>query len=115
MMTIAQLQLAPNLWLVEVQGRLDQSQTPELEKILQQVQAYQAYNIVVDFSQATYINSGGLRCLLTSCRISRSQGGDVILCCIKARIAEIFDMIGLNQVFTICATRGEAIDRFNSG
>jgi anti-anti-sigma factor len=113
-MTIAQLQVAPQLWLVEVQGRLDQSQTPELEKILQQIQADQHYNIIVDFDQATYINSGGLRCLLTSCRLSRSQGGDIVLCGLKARIAEVFDMVGLNQIFAIYATRGEAIGHFES-
>jgi anti-sigma B factor antagonist len=113
-MTIAQLQLAPTLWLIEVEGRLDQSQTPELETILRQVQADQQYNIIVDFNQATYINSGGLRSLLTSCRLSRNQGGDVVLCSVKARIAEVFDMVGLNQVFAIYTTREEAINHFDS-
>lgn len=111
-MTIKQLQLAPGLWLVETEGRLDQSQTPEFEKILRQVLADQHHNIIVDFSQATYINSGGLRSLLTSCRLSRNQGGDIILCGLESRIAEIFNMVGLDQIFTIYETREEALEHF---
>ncbi|MFN2116407.1 MAG: STAS domain-containing protein [Candidatus Promineifilaceae bacterium] len=114
MMSIMQLQLIPCLWLIEVEGRLDQSQTPELEKILKQLQNDPQCSIIVDFSQATYINSGGLRCLLTSSRLAKSQGGDVVLCGLKARITEIFDMVGLNHVFTIYSTRGEAVDHFDS-
>lgn len=111
-MTIKQFQLTPDLWLVETEGRLDQSQTPEFEKILRQILADQHYNIIVDFSQATYINSGGLRCLLTSCRLSRNQGGDIILCGLEARIVEIFYMVGLDQIFTVYTTREEAIEHF---
>jgi anti-sigma B factor antagonist len=100
------------LWLVEAHGRFDQSQTPEFEQILRQILDNQHYNIIVDFSQATYINSGGLRCLLTSCRLSRNHGGDIVLCGLEARIAEIFNMVGLDQIFTIYPTREEAVDHF---
>ena len=111
-MTIAELQLAPELWLVEAQGRLDQSQTPQLAHTLNQLQAEQHYNIIIDMSSATYINSGGLRCLLTGCRISRNQEGDIVLCGLHGRIAEIFEMVGLDQIFTIYPTRGEARNHF---
>jgi anti-sigma B factor antagonist len=112
--TVTQFPLTPQLWLLEVQGRLDQSQTPQLETILDQTQAEQHFNIIVDFSQATYINSGGLRCLLTGCKRARNMGGDIVLCCLKTRIAEIFYLVGLDQVFSIYATRKEAIDHFDS-
>jgi anti-anti-sigma factor len=110
--TIAKHQLPQDLWLVEAQGRFDWSQTPEFEKILRQLVDDQHNNIIIDFSQATYINSGGLRSLLTCCRLSRNQGGDIVLCGLEARIAEIFIMVGLDQVFAIYATREEAVDHF---
>jgi anti-sigma B factor antagonist len=110
--TIAQRQLAKDLWLVEAQGRFDRSQTPEFEKTLLHLLDEQHYNIIVDFSQATYINSGGLRCLLTCCRLSRNLGGDIVLSGLEARIAEIFSMVGLDQVFAIYATPEEAVDHF---
>ena len=111
-MTVSQLQLEPNLWLVEARGRLDQTLTPQLEQTLNQLLADQIQNIIVDLSMATYINSGGLRCLLTGCRISRNQEGDIVLCGLHGRIAEIFEMVGLDQIFTIYPTRGEARNHF---
>lgn len=111
-MTIAQRQLAQDLWLVEAQGRFDRSQTPQFEKILRHLLDNRHYNIIVDFDQATYINSGGLRCLLTCCRLSRNQGGDIVLCGLETRVAEIFNMVGLDQIFVIYATREEAVDHF---
>jgi anti-anti-sigma factor len=110
--TIAQHELTQDLWLVEAQGRFDRSQIAEFEKILRQLLDEERYNIIVDFSQATYINSSGLRCLLTCCRLSRNLGGDIVLSGLQARIAEIFSMVGLDQVFAIYATREEAVDHF---
>ena len=106
-MTIKQLQLSSDLWLVETEGRLDQSQTPQFEKILKQLLARQTPQFIVDLSQATYINSGGLRCLLTGRRLSRKQGGDIVLCGLE-RLSEVFKMVGLDQVLIIYETRDEA-------
>ena len=71
-----------------------------------------SHNIIIDMSSATYINSGGLRCLLTGCRISRNQGGDIVLCGLNARMTDIFEMVGLDHIFTIHTTRREARDHF---
>jgi anti-anti-sigma factor len=96
--------LEPDLWLVEAQGRLDQALSPQLQTALDQLLAEGHANIIVDLSKTTYVNSGGLRCLLTGRRRSRSQGGDVIICGLDARLAEVFAMVGFDQVFTIYDT-----------
>lgn len=113
-MTVSQLQLEPNLWLVEARGRLDQTLTPQLEQTLNQLLADQIQNIIVDLSMATYINSGGLRCLLTSCRLARNQGGEIVICGLNTRLREIFEMVGFDQILTIYDTRSEAFKHFIS-
>jgi len=111
--TVSQLQLASDLWLVEAQGRLDQMLSPQLEFTLNQLLDDQHRNIIIDLSLVTYINSGGLRCLLTGLRVSRAQGGDTIICGLNPRLTEIFEMVGFDQVFTIYGTRNEASKHFD--
>ena len=56
----------------------------------------------------TYINSGGLRCLVSSWRKARQQSGDLILCGLSSRLHEIFAMVGFDKVFQITTTIEEA-------
>ncbi len=107
-MTIAQSQLATNLWLVQAQGRIDQTLSPQLEQVLNELLANDQTRIIIDLSQATYINSGGLRCLVSGRRKAIQQGGDIVICSLTARLREVFEMTGFNQVFRVYETCEEA-------
>lgn len=108
-MNIRQQQLKNNAWLVAVRGRLDQSQTPELNDALTNLLNAEQYRLVVDLSDVSYINSGGLRCLVSAWRKARTQNGNVILCGLNDRLGEIFAMIGFDKVFQIVASQEEAL------
>ena len=63
-------------------------------------------NFVVDMSHATYINSGGLRVLVSGWRTSRQQGGDLLLCGLNDHLQAVIQMIGFHkliQIFPDCA------------
>ena len=111
-MTISQHQLSSDLWLVEARGRLDQALTPQLEQVLKQLLADDKHQIIVDLTLATYINSGGLRCLITGRRLSRKQGGDIAICGLNERLSEVFKMVGLDLVLIIFDTLDEARSYF---
>lgn len=95
-------------WLVGVQGRLDQTLSPALETSLNQLLDQQATHLLVDLADVTYINSGGLRCLVSAWRKARQQGGSLLLCGLNDRLQEIFGMVGFDRVFTIYPSRAEA-------
>ena len=59
-------------------------------------------------TEATYINSGGLRCLVSAWRRTREQGGDLVLCGLNSRLEEIFSLVGFDRVFHIYATYEDA-------
>lgn len=107
-MTIRQQPLHDGLWLVSVTGRLDQNATPALEETLNELLGAGHHRLIVDLSEATYINSGGLRCLVAAWRKARQQGGDVFLCGLRARVNEVFSMVGFDKVFSIYPTQREA-------
>lgn len=92
---------AADLWLVGVKGRLDQDLTPQLEQNLTELLEQGRVNLVIDLSGVEYINSGGLRCLVSAWRRARQQNGNVALRGLSPRIQDIFNMVGFDKVFQI--------------
>lgn len=100
-MNIWQQQLPQNTWLVGVNGRLDQTLNPQLEFNLKELLEDGHYHLVVDLSQTTYINSGGLRALVGAWRKAKEHNGNLVLCGLNDRLQEIFSMVGFDKVFQI--------------
>jgi len=96
-----QERLSENVWLVGLNGRLDQDLSPQLEERLVELLENGRSRLLVDLSGVTYINSGGLRCLVSAWRKARRQNGDVMLFGLNVRLQEIFSIIGFDSVFKI--------------
>ena len=95
-------------WLVVVSGRLDQSQNLLLEEELLRLLDEGHHRLIVDLSGVTYVNSGGLRCLVTVWRQARQRGGNIVLCGMSERIARVFTIVGFDKVFLIYPNRVDA-------
>jgi anti-sigma B factor antagonist len=106
-------QVQDGIQLVRVDGRLDQQQNKTLEDQLTALLEAGHHQILVDLSQTEYINSGGLRCLVTAWRKARQQKGNLVLSGLNQRLQEIFSMVGFDHVFQIFATPVEAILAFS--
>jgi anti-anti-sigma factor len=106
--TIRSEETARGIWVISANGRLDQSLTPQLEKTLNQLLDSDPQGIIVDLGQATYINSGGLRCLVSAWRRAKRQANGLVLCGLSPRLTEIFMMVGFDQVFEIYDTCAQA-------
>jgi anti-anti-sigma factor len=107
-MSIRQEELNDDTWLVAVSGRLDQTQTAELESAFDALIDAGHVRLVVDLSEVTYINSGGLRCLVTAWRKAKQDGGNLFLTGLRARVREVFDMVGFDKVFEVFPDRRSA-------
>ena len=114
-MTIWQRALPGDLYLVGVEGRLDQTVTPELEAELDQILVSGQHRIIVDMSGVNYINSGGLRCLVSAWRKAQRQGGSVVLAGLTPRVLEIVAMVGFDKVFDVYRSPGEAQHAWTEG
>ena len=100
-MSIWSESLPGDIWLVGVSGRLDHTQTNELELTLQELVDQGHTKLVINLSEATYINSSGLRCLVTLWRQTRHVGGNLTLCGLNERLKEVFSIVGFDKVFDI--------------
>lgn len=105
---------APEVRTVIPRGRLDADLGQELESVLEDLTKDDHYQLVVDFSQTSYISSSGLRVLLVALRQARTNRGDVKLASMKPRVRKVFGMSGFDQIFQIFETANEAVHAFRS-
>jgi len=115
-MNIWQQELSQGVRLLGVRGRLDQNLTPQLEASLTKLLDEGHYHLIIDLTEVNYINSGGLRCLVSAWRRARQQNGNVVLSGLNTRLDEIFSMVGFDKVFRIYPDPNAALKEIgNSG
>ena len=85
---------------MQLSGRLDTDTAPQLDDEIAGLSDV-VTNIVMDMDDLEYVASSGLRVLLMATKTMRSRGGDCTLVNVPDLIAEVFEMTGLNDVFTI--------------
>lgn len=103
-----------DLYLVTVTGRIDHHLNAELERHLTRLLDNHHYRLIVDLSTTTYINSSGLRILVSAWRQTRQHGGDLHLSGLNENIMNIFKMVGFDKLFDIFETIEQAQDAFDS-
>ena len=68
-----------------------------------------ARSVVLDFANLTYISSAGLRAILLIAKSLGAKKGELVLCNLSKRIAEVFSISGFDKILSIYATREEAL------
>jgi anti-anti-sigma factor len=89
------------IYLVSVQGRLDHLLNAEFETTLNQLLDNHHTRLIIDMKAVTYINSSGLRILVSAWRKTRRQNGNVVLVNLTGQIMSIFTMVGFDKLFDI--------------
>ncbi|MDP6636848.1 MAG: STAS domain-containing protein [Phycisphaerae bacterium] len=65
--------------------------------------------VIIDFTQVAHMSSSALGILITLHKRIREKRGQLRLCCIQSAIYEIFVITRLNEIFSICQSRQEAL------
>ena len=102
-------QLSDDAYVIALSGEVDLYTAPEFKQQLLDVIAKGAKTVVVDFSNTTFIDSTTLGVLVGGVKRLRSNDGQLSLVCSDRNITKIFEITGLDKVFTIYATREEAV------
>src|ERR671932_615541 len=70
--------------------------------------------VVVDFTDTTFIDSTTLGVLVGGVKRLRTNDGHLSLVCSDRNITKIFEITGLDRVFTIYPTRDEAVAQLDA-
>ena len=103
-------ELADHAYLVALSGEVDLYTAPEFKQELLDLIAQGAKQVIVDFSETTFIDSTTLGVLVGGVKRLRPNGGRLSLVCNDRNITKIFEITGLNKVFPIYESRAEAVE-----
>ena len=84
---------------VAIEGRLDTTTAPDLEKELKDA-LNGITDLTMDFSKLDYISSAGLRVLLSAHKAMAKQGG-MKLIHVNEIVMEVFEVTGFSDILTI--------------
>ena len=96
-------------YFISLAGEVDLYTAPEFKQELLSAIADGAGDVIVDFSDTTFIDSTTLGVLVGGVKRLRAQDGRLSLVCSDRNIRKIFEITGLDRVFTIYPTRDEAL------
>ena len=96
-------------YVISLAGEVDLYTAPEFKQQLLDVISEGGKDVVVDFSDTTFIDSTTLGVLVGGVKRLRPNGGQLSLVCSDRNITKIFEITGLNKVFPIYESRDEAV------
>jgi anti-sigma B factor antagonist len=102
-------QIGDRRHVISLAGEVDLYTAPEFKQQLLEVIGDGAKDVVVDFTGTTFIDSTTLGVLVGGVKRLRPNGGQLSLVCSDRNITKIFEITGLDRVFTIYPTRSEAL------
>jgi anti-sigma B factor antagonist len=94
---------------VDVMGEVDLSTAPELKEALGEVIDAGARGVLVDLSNATFIDSTTLGVLMGAVKRLRPAGGELTIVCRDPNIRKIFEITLLDRIFPIFDSADDGI------
>ena len=91
-----------------IQGFLDAHTFEELEKKINDLFEAGNYKLIVDLSGLDYISSAGAGVFIGAIGTAQENDGNIILIKPGTNVKEVFDLLGLSQIFTFKDTREDA-------
>jgi anti-sigma B factor antagonist len=98
--------------LLVAQGRIDSMNANQFGASVAQVIEQGRNRIALDLSQVDYMSSAGLRELVSAVKKLRKNAGDMRIANPSPRVREVMEMAGLDTIFLIFDTSGEAVESF---
>jgi anti-sigma B factor antagonist len=98
-------QLGEGAYVISLAGEVDLYTAPEFKQQLLEVIAQGAREVVVDLTETTFIDSTTLGVLVGGVKRLREHEGRLAIVCSDPNITKIFEITGLDRVFSIYPSR----------
>ena len=98
--------------VLKLAGKLDAGSLNEIEEVLSDLYDKGFFKLIVDLSKVPYISSSGAGVFISALSQVRENGGNLVLVAPAVNVREVFELLGLTQVFQICQTSAEATEFF---
>jgi anti-anti-sigma factor len=102
-------ELSAGTFVAALAGEMDIATSPELTTRLATVRGPVPYYVLVDLSELTFIDSTGIKALVSSAKELEARGGGLIVFAPMANVQRVFDIVQLPEVLTIVPSLDDAI------
>ena len=99
----------PGAAVIRLSGELDLYTCPEFKNELLQVIEDGTTLVVVDLTETTFIDSTALGVLIRGVERLKRNEGRLVVVCVDPNIVKIFEVTGLDRIFTVYGSREEAL------
>ena len=95
--------------IISLMGDVTPFSEKEVMDIYEQLTRENFGNILLNFSGASYINSGGIAIIISLVTEGRKKKQTIAVCSLTSHFQKIFDMIGLTEYVTLYPTQDTAL------
>jgi anti-sigma B factor antagonist len=101
---ISSRRLADGTFVVAAGGEVDLYRAPELERALAGPLAEGATQLVVDLSEATFVDSTALHVFLRTARQLDREAGELIVVVPDPNVRKVFEITGVGRFFSVVSS-----------
>lgn len=94
--------------IIALAGELDFHTAPQVCAAVEAQELNPNRGLVIDLSELTFCDSSGITAILAAQRLTATAGAPMALAAVPGRVTRTFKLAGLDQVFTIHPTTGDA-------
>lgn len=106
---LSELDLDGDVHVIRLGGYVDFDVAPQLKKrVVQRIEAG-ARLLVIDLSDAGFIDSTAIGVLVGALKRLREAGGSLAVVCTSENVRGIFEIVGLENVIPLHASREDAL------
>lgn len=98
---------------VYVTGRLVASSAEEFKDTMSE-RLKDCRNVLFNLKDLEHIDSSGLGVIVSLLQWKNTEGGSIILCCLKPRLRIVFDITKVCRIFDIYNTEAEGVAAFQN-
>ena len=102
--TLSSRRLANGTFVVAAGGDVDLYAAPELERVLAGALAEGAARLVVDLSEATFVDSAALHVFLRAARQLDRKAGELIVVVPDPNVRKVFEITGVGRFFSVVSS-----------
>lgn len=96
----------------ELEGLLDAHNFETLESLFEKHFKNGVYRFVIDIRKLAYISSAGAGVFIGAVGTCQDNDGNIVLVQPSQEVREIFELLGVFQIFPVVQTRAQALDVF---
>jgi len=97
---------------VLLEGIIDAHTYEKLEETFNRLIEQENYKLIIDLSNVDYLSSAGAGVFISVYSIIQENNGDFVLVNPGPKVKEVFDLLGLTQLFTISRDLNSALNKF---